>query len=49
MAVRLAVTICITLVWCFGGAVIVFDTGIFSGANEGMQETRSLSWLCVFG
>ena len=47
MAVRLAITIGITLIWCYGAAVIVFDTGIFSSANSGMEMTRALSWLYV--
>ncbi len=45
IAVRLALTICLTLSWCYGGGVIVFVTGIFSGANDSMAETRALSWL----
>ena len=49
MAIRLALTICITLVWCYGAGVVVFDTGIFASANEGMRETRALSWLYVAG
>ena len=47
MSLRLALTIAVTLVWCYGSGVIVFQSGAFSSANSKMATTRAIGWLYV--
>ena len=42
VALRLALSICLTLCWCYGGGVIIFATGLFT---DGDGPVHSLSWL----
>lgn len=44
-AVRLVFTIVVTLTWCYGSGVIVFTTPMFRAVNDGIKESKALSWL----
>lgn len=44
-ALRLAVSVALTMSWCYGGGVIVFGTSIFRWTDAQMASTTTVSFL----